>query len=139
MVKRPPSGIASRALIAKFSRTSSICVGSTNAGHNPSVSTVSMRTVAPIVRNSISVASLTSRPFQLLAAARQGPARLDDVRDVGAGAEPSDSSAIIANRRGARLEPAILAVGTTDAQFQIIVIPASHRRHPAFPNPLPIL
>src|SRR3984893_11044231 len=61
IVKRPPAGIASRALIARFNKTSSICVGSTNEGQSPSVSTVSIRTVAPIVRNSRSPASLTSR------------------------------------------------------------------------------
>src|SRR6267142_4702779 len=52
-------------------------------------------------------------PFEFLPTTRQRLARVDDVGYVGASAEPSDDSGSVTNRRGARLEPAILAVGST--------------------------
>ena len=61
-------------------------------------------------------------PFEFLSATRQGLARLDDVGYVGASAEPSDDPASVADRRGARLEPAILAVGSTNPELRVVLV-----------------
>ena len=50
MVMRPPSGIASRALMQRFSSAFSSCGGSTSAGHSPVAPTTSMATEGPTVR-----------------------------------------------------------------------------------------
>ena len=50
----PPSGIASRELIARLRIAISICVGSTSAGHRPGARSVRTWIVVPMVRVSIS-------------------------------------------------------------------------------------
>ena len=92
-----------------------------------------------VVRGGEAAGSLRDQLFQLLAAAPQRLARLDDIGNIRAGAEPSDGPALVPNRGRACLEPSILAVGATDPKLQIVVVPASNRRHPALPNALPIL
>src|SRR5947209_832807 len=93
----------------------------------------------PVICGGETAGSLGDQPFQLLPAALQGLPRLDDVGDVSAGAEPSDGTAVVPNRGGARLEPPVLAVRATDPKLQIVIVPAMHRRQPALPNALPIL
>src|SRR6266481_3616635 len=61
-------------------------------------------------------------PFEFLPTTRQGDASLDDVGYVGAGAEPSDDPAAVADCRGARLEPTILAVGSTYPELRVVLI-----------------
>ncbi len=63
----------------------------------------------PFVCGGEAVGSFGHAPFEFLLTSGRGLARLDDVGYVGTGAEPSDDPAVVANRRGARLEPAILA------------------------------
>src|ERR1700730_12394375 len=83
--------------------------------------------------------SFSHEPFEVLPTTRQGLARLDDVGYVGAGAEPSDDPAVIANRRGARLEPAILAVSSTNPELRVVLVLPFYRPNPALPAPLSIL
>ena len=54
IVNSPPSGIASRELIARLRIAISICVGSTSAGHRPGAEVGRTWIPAPIVRVSIS-------------------------------------------------------------------------------------
>src|SRR5882672_8506642 len=78
-------------------------------------------------------------PFEFLPTTRQRLARVDDVGYVGAGAEPSDDPAAVADCRGARLEPTILAVGSTNPELRVVLVLPFYCLHPALPDPLAIL
>ena len=60
IVSLPPSGIASRALTAKFSSAASTSFGSTSTRQSPAPSTVSIAIVSPSVRCMSSDAPWTS-------------------------------------------------------------------------------
>jgi hypothetical protein len=66
-------------------------------------------------------------------------ARLNDVGYVSAGPEPSDDPVAVTDWRGARLEPAIRAISSTNPEFGIVLVRPSNCRQPALPDPLAIL
>ena len=68
MVSLPPSGMASRALMHKFSSALSSCDGSTRTGHKPPAPTTSIATFGPMVRRSRS----SMPPISLLASSARG-------------------------------------------------------------------
>src|SRR5262249_29132327 len=82
---------------------------------------------------------LGHQPLELLSASRQCLARLYDVGDIGAGAKPSDDLAAISHLRPTRLEPAILAICSTDTVFKVVFIQTFHCAEPALQHSLPVL
>ena len=65
--------------------------------------------------------ALFHRLFQVFARARQNLARVDDLLNVRAGAEPAgDRALIVANRLGAAKHPSILAGSVTQPIFDVI-------------------
>ena len=61
MVSRPPSGMASRALMHRFSRAFSSWCGSTRVVHSPPAATASTATSGPTVRRTSSSMPVTKR------------------------------------------------------------------------------